>query len=511
MRSAASAYVAVAAVVLGVAAGHAPAAADAGCTRYASTSGSDANPGTLQAPYGTVARLVRELAPGQTGCLRAGTFVESVTIRGGGTPGSPLTLTSAPGERATIMGTLTIPDGADDIVVSGLVLNGKNSSWRASPLVNGDRVALRRNEITNAHTAICVLLGPGFEDPAERADDTVVEGNRIHDCGRLPPTGHDHGVYVEGTRNVRIVGNAIYDNADYGIHLYPDADASYISNNVVDGNGGGLIFAGERAGGEYGSSHSSDDNVVENNIFSNNSRRNNIESWWGGPVGSGNVARLNCVWNGRPENIDDSDGGFAHSRTTVADPLYVDRAGKDYRLRDGSPCAGKGLADEPWPPPPPPPPPTPPSPPPPPPPPTPPPSPPPGRPSAAAGLTVRISTRGSAVSAAGVAVIRVAAPAEARLPVVGRLSLAAVVPTRLVSARRVPRLTKLGLGSSRFVLTAARARGIRVKLSARGMKALRRLRRLRARATVLARDPAGASTATSGRIVLSLSRKTVRA
>ncbi len=215
------------------------ASADTTCTRFASTSGSNSNPGRAAAPYRTAQFLVSRLQPGETGCLRTGEFSENVSIGRGGNPGNPIVLTNAPGERATLLGRLSIGDGANDVVVVGLVLNGRNSNGRPSPIVNGDRVTLRENEITNEHTAICVLLGPGFESAPERALDPVVERNRIHDCGRLPATGHDHGIYVEGTTNARIVDNAIYDNADYGIHLYPDGDGSTIAHNVIDGNGRG--------------------------------------------------------------------------------------------------------------------------------------------------------------------------------------------------------------------------------------------------------------------------------
>jgi len=330
------------ALVLALGSGEPSTASVTACTKFASPSGSNSNPGTLREPYRTVAYLLGQVHAGDTGCLLPGTFSENVRISEGGTPGRALTLKSGFGMRATIEGTLYVTDTANDVVVSDLVLNGKNVSGHASPVVNGDRVSLLRNEITNGHTGICVLLGPGFEDPPQRAIDPVVEGNRIHDCGRLPATGHDHGIYVEGTTNAHIDNNVIYDNADYGIHLYPDADGSVIVHNIIDGNGGGLIFAGERAGGEYQFAHSSDDNTVKSNIFSNNSERDNLDSWWGGPTGSGNVVSGNCFWNGHPLNIDDSSGGFIHVDDTIADPLYVDRPHKDFRLQPGSPCAGKG-------------------------------------------------------------------------------------------------------------------------------------------------------------------------
>jgi parallel beta-helix repeat protein len=376
------------------------------------------------------------------------------------------------------MGTLSIGDGANDVVVAGLVLNGRSSGSRPSPIVNGDRVTLRGNEITNEHTAICVLLGPGFENTPERAVDPVVEGNRIHDCGRLPASGHDHGIYVEGTSNARIVDNVIYDNADYGIHLYPDGDVSTIAHNVIDGNGGGLIFAGERAGGEYSSSHSSDLNLVERNIISNNSQRNNVESWWGGPVGQGNLARGNCLWNGRPRDIDDSAGGFTHPDNAIVDPLYANRAAKDFTPAPGSPCAGYGpRTPGPAPSPPRPPPPN-------------------GRPTTPAArlAALTISPRLVRVTAKGTAVLRLSTRDAARGNVRGTLTLRRVASIRVKADAGSPARSKpTALGRAKFVLQPGRSRRVLLRLSRPGLKALRTVRRLRTKAIAVGRDAHGGS------------------
>src|SRR5437763_10809798 len=79
------------------------ASADVTCSKVVSTTGSDAAAGTAAAPYATVTKLVGSLTSGQTGCLRAGTYVESIDDY---TPN--LTLTSYPGERATLKGRLYI-------------------------------------------------------------------------------------------------------------------------------------------------------------------------------------------------------------------------------------------------------------------------------------------------------------------------------------------------------------------------------------------------------------------
>jgi hypothetical protein len=223
-----------------------------------------------------------------------------------------------------------LPQGSDHVVVSGLMLDGTNSETLPSPTVNSADVTFEGDDITNHHTGICFTLGAS---PTEAATDIRIRWNRIHGCGRLPPTNHDHGVYDEYSSSVLIAWNLIYDNADRGVQLYPSAQHTTIVNNVIDGNGEGVIVSGS-------SGLASSDNLVANNVISNAAMRYDVESWYppGNPLGTNNVIRDNCLWGGAKGTVDESGGGFLVLRNTVADPRFADRARGDFRMRPAGRC-----------------------------------------------------------------------------------------------------------------------------------------------------------------------------
>lgn len=336
-RIAAAATAAAAAALLALA----PAAsADVTCTKVAAPGGSDSADGSLATPFKTAQKLVNSLAAGDTGCLRAGEYLENLKITHGGTAEAPVTVTSFPGERAQVIGRFWIPKGSDHVTIANLDLNGTtargtNPNADPSPTVNADYARFVDNDVTDEHTGICFLLGNSWGSTR----GTEILHNRIHNCGKLPAANHDHGIYVEESFDTEIRDNLIYDNADRGIQLYPNAQRTHISGNVIDGNGEGVIISGLN-------SKASSDTVVEDNVITNSNQRNNVESWFPGAVGTNNVVRDNCIAGGVR---DDGDGGISDSKVgfTVGsgnvlskNPKFVNRGGKDFRLQDDSPCSG---------------------------------------------------------------------------------------------------------------------------------------------------------------------------
>ena len=253
-----------------------------------------------------------------------------------------MTLRSAPGERATWRGRIVLLGTRDRLI--GLNLDGSagprcgaaNCGTLPSPTINAPDVVIADNDIQSPGSGICVHPRAWGR---QRPDRFRIERNRIHDCGRRPPTEHDHGIYVADGRGGLIRDNVVYGNADRGIQLYPDAHGTTVVNNTVDGNGSGIVFSERSA-----------KNVVRDNVFSNAVRRWNAESFQ--LVGRGNAFVGNCVHAGNPDHEYDLNGGIAlpplvaqSGNRAAGVALYVDRAVGDFRIAPGSACAGQGAPD----------------------------------------------------------------------------------------------------------------------------------------------------------------------
>ena len=298
------------------------------CSFYASPSGSDSAAGSLQAPFQTAQQLVNSLQPGQTGCLESGTYNEDVTVSQGGSATAPVILASAPGETATIVGRFWVAQGANYVTVTGLDLDGTNAGALPSPTVNAANTTFSYDNVTNDHTAVCFDLGSSYGVAA----NTLIEYDRIHDCGILPANNHEHGIYVQDSTNATIAWNEIYDNADRGIQLYPDAQGTTVDHNVIADNGENFDFSGDN--GTAADNSDVYDNIIANPVDPSY----NVYSWYptGNPIGTGNTLQNNCITGGAPNT---SDGGFAATgNTTATDPEFINATAGDFQLASTSPC-----------------------------------------------------------------------------------------------------------------------------------------------------------------------------
>ncbi len=307
-------------------------AATPSCSLYASPHGSDNSDGSLQSPFRTPQKLIDSLSAGQTGCLRSGTYSQSeVRFGHGGSAGAPLTLTSYPGERATLSGGFVyVVHGSNYVTVSNLRLDTADAGQQPGVQLMAAHSSLVSDNITN-HSARqqCVILGSnvGWGE----ADDTVIKDNVIHQCGSPVDGDLDHAIYFDHSVRATVSGNVIWGAAAFAIHLYQNAQGNRITHNVIADNGDGVIFAGS-------DTHRSDNNLVADNIIADARHGYDVESYWGGAVGSGNELRHNCLYGGALGEIDTPRTGFSASGNMNANPMFVDPAAHDYALRADSPC-----------------------------------------------------------------------------------------------------------------------------------------------------------------------------
>jgi hypothetical protein len=170
-----------------------------GATYYVSTSGSDANAGTVDQPWRTVLKGVTSLKAGDTLYLRGGTYVERIMSPkiSVGTATAHIRMRAYPGERPVIQGLfwMTGPSYWD--------FNGINVTWDPArntkdehmvKLVNGVGWSFRRAEVWGAHSYADLLVASTV--PGEPTD-WVVARNCIHDnYGALDHENGDQLIYV---------------------------------------------------------------------------------------------------------------------------------------------------------------------------------------------------------------------------------------------------------------------------------------------------------------------------
>ena len=337
-----------------------PAAAVDICHRWAAGTGNDANDGSQLRPVATIRRLAVVLQPGETGCLRNGTTISTAggwgILTEGGLPGQPITIRSEPGGKATVSGQIHVQRSVTDVVLRDLVLAGPSTLSQGSTLliVDGDRTSLVGNDISHPR-GICVDVGhvSGWDrtDATPATVDFVLDRNRVHDCGMDPNNVFSqtdsgaHGIYLVHTRNARITNNFVYRNRWRGLQTWPKADGTLIANNVFDQNATQVNVGSSltEAGPWYSSNTVVRDNIMSNRVTDYRPEKNPANIYGNFPTGSptyGNQAFGNCI---------DTRGGAATGGNGIAfganpsgNVVYVNRAAGDFRLAEGSPCAGKG-------------------------------------------------------------------------------------------------------------------------------------------------------------------------
>ncbi len=313
----------------------------AGREIHVSPLGSDANPGSAQAPLRSIQRAAAMAGPDTTVHVAPGIYREHVTSNASGAPRAPLRFVSSAKWGARLVGDgegAIWTNNGSHVEIVGFDLSGRG---RIGILNRGSHTRIEGNHVHD------LLIaggcggdgGAGITNANYAATHGAIVGNVVHDIGVPGTCNGVQGIYVSNRRAL-IQNNLVYRAAAFGIHLWHAAGDVLIANNTVFANGsarmgGGIVVgAGDGPGGVL-----LERTVVVNNIVYDNPGASIVQYCDAGQdcIGRHNVIANNLLYaNGRSVQM---RVGKA-SGTIAADPQFVDYRADgsgDYRLRRGSP------------------------------------------------------------------------------------------------------------------------------------------------------------------------------
>jgi hypothetical protein len=342
-----------------------------GCDRIASASGNDNASGVPGQPVKTFGRLIATLQTNETGCLAAGEVFQ-LALGEGIINKADVTVRSTANGAAIVRGYFAIY--GDGVKMERLKFDGVGTlaPGRGNVLINilASRVILRKNVITGPRN-VCVQVGktldpkqygPGYVGTPEQrhtpANNVTIDQNRIYGCGSaitdwVPADSGAHGIYAQHGNNLVVSNNYIYGNSWRGMQTWPGFTNVQVVNNVFDANDSAFSIGAYPSTGWFTTYLSLKNNVISNSVFkfAKNQYQVAAPDMPFGNTGN-NMVELNCFFHVNPAaNLTPSGKGFFARNNILggadSDPRYLDRTAFDFRIPNGSPCAGKGPLAEP--------------------------------------------------------------------------------------------------------------------------------------------------------------------
>jgi parallel beta-helix repeat protein len=270
------------------------------------------------APGGDLSSFVNSLTPGDTGCLRGGSYTDGplITWSADGTSASPIVLTAVPGEEAEIVGT-ELSLAGDYLTIQNLTVLDVLATDADGISISGTRDSIEHSRILG--TARHGILLHSSARNAELARNFVDLAGIDDGTHSTLSSSQIHGIYVQGSGH-RILRNVFARVTGYGIHLYGSPSDILVSGNtaVASSTRTGLLVRTTGSG-----------IVIVDNIFEGGT----LHSCGGCLIDTNQVAGGWTV----------QDAGAPQPTHTVAGPLlFTDAA---YRLASGSPAVDAGRLD----------------------------------------------------------------------------------------------------------------------------------------------------------------------
>jgi hypothetical protein len=192
-----------------------------------------------------VASAIGSLQPGDTLCLRGGTYAENITATISGTSASRITIRSYPGETAILKGLQRFT--LNYTTISGITFDWNTGAYtdHMLKLNNGVGWTFTGNEARNAKSFACVLI---YGSPR----DYAFTNNYVHDCASGIDTTRDHDLYVNAPGGVNgLIERNILVNAPGGYNAKLSGSSSgtegtknvtFRYNTLVNANRANLLI-----------------------------------------------------------------------------------------------------------------------------------------------------------------------------------------------------------------------------------------------------------------------------
>ena len=266
-------------------------------------------------PWQTLEHAMSNIQGGDTLFIRSGTYVATArqTPTVSGTSASPTTVTSFPGELATIdLSNITFAwlelDGVDWWEIADLefvnvmqVVNISQSFPSSNIVIRNNRVLANRGG--DNVSAFRVLANGRF---------VVIDGNQVTGAG-LKASGINHNTsctYMDRASNVQVINNT-YSNCVVGIHY---------KHTVPGGGGSGIEYAYNYIfNTDEALRYNGNNGYIHDNIFGVNSGILTIGMENGSPGGDNNIFEHN-TFAGGALGLTDAGGGVQNN--VVRDNLF---------------------------------------------------------------------------------------------------------------------------------------------------------------------------------------------
>jgi parallel beta-helix repeat protein len=244
-----------------------------GCTIYVATTGNDGGEGTPVAPYRNLLRATGVMRPGDTICVRQGTYAGFTVGRVRGTATHPIVVRPFGADRVVLDGALraghiiACTDAPGYLTIEGFEITNSRFTPTGAPQ-NGIKCTCA-DRVPN-QPANCVDWGGPlllknlhvhhvtYRGIQITVDDVSLIGNRVEHMGS---TDGGYGLWLDGHR-IHVKGNVIsHTPAGGGIRaLDPFSDGIIEGNTVFDTSGGQASAAAIEV-------RSGRRNIIRNNVI----------------------------------------------------------------------------------------------------------------------------------------------------------------------------------------------------------------------------------------------------